>query len=113
MSLSRLRGVTMGYMAALALVGCGEERQRTEARAFLANYETVDLSQPATVRQQKLSALKQLALVDLEVKRARDDCVSAHRALLRAEREQESAALRLDEAIAKDPKGTPLPPEQL
>jgi hypothetical protein len=99
-------------MALAALVACGEGRQRTEARAFLALYESVDYRQPPALREQKLSALKQLTLVDLEVKRARDDCVSAHRALLRAEREHESAAARLDQVIGKDLKGAPLPPEQ-
>jgi hypothetical protein len=112
MRLSRWRGVPAGYMVLAALLGCAEERQRTEARAFLALYETIDHRQPSAVREEKLSALKQLTLVDVEVKRARDDCVSAHRALLRAEHEHESAAVRLDQAIAKDLKGAPLPPDQ-
>jgi hypothetical protein len=112
MRLPRLLGVPALYVVLMAPSGCGEERQRTEARAFLALYESLDHRQPAAVREEKLSALKQLTLVDVEVKRARDDCVSAHRALLRAEQEHESAAAKLDQAIAKDLKGAPLPVEQ-
>jgi hypothetical protein len=94
----------------VALGACGEGRQRSEARAFLALYESLDHRAPGAVREQKLTALKQLTLVDPNVKQARDDCVSAHRALLTSEREHERAAKHLDEAISKHVEGTPLPP---
>jgi hypothetical protein len=111
MSVSRFPGVLVGYAAVLALVACAEQRQRSEARAFLAVYESLDHRQPAAVREEKLKALKQLTLVDLDVKRARDDCVSAHRALLVSEREHERAASKLDQVVSKNHDGSPLPPE--
>lgn len=110
MSLSRFPGVLVGYVVLLlGLAGCGEDRQRREAHAFLSVYETLDHRQPTAVREQKLKALKQLTLVDLDIKRARDDCVSAHRALLISEREHEEAAAQLDKVVAKHAEGSPLP----
>ena len=112
MSARSFRAVLLGYGLVMVLAaGCGGDRQRSEAQAFLALYESLDHRQPVAVREQKLTALKQLTLVDLDVKRARDDCVSAHRALLTSETANEAAKSRLDEVISKHLEGSPLPPE--
>ena len=108
MNVFRFRGVLVGYATILLLSAC-EGRERRDAQAFLALYESLDHRAPAAAREQKVSALKQLTLVDPKVKQARDDCVSAHRALLNAESQHEQAAKQLDQAIAKDFEGAPLP----
>jgi hypothetical protein len=93
----------------LAGFACGEDRLRSESRAFLSLYEVIDHRQPAQIRELKLAALGSLVLTEPDVKKARDECVAAHRALLSAEREHEQAATQLDRAIAQNDNGGPLP----
>src|SRR3954466_3429698 len=76
----------------LAGLGCGDDRLRGESRAFLRLYEVIDHRQPAQIRELKLAPLGWLVLTEPDVKKARDECVAAHRALLRPEREQRKAA---------------------
>jgi len=93
----------------LLAVGCGDGRLRGESRAFLSLYEVIDHRQAPAIRELKLNALSALVLTESEVKKARDECVAAHQALLSSEREHEQAAKKLDEAIAQNADGAPLP----
>lgn len=108
-----VRSCAWGLVAALALLGCDgrEERQRAEARTFLALYEATDHRAPVPERERKIEQLAQLGLSDELVQKARDECVSAHRTLVAAERENERAASQLDRAIAASPGGAALAPE--
>lgn len=94
----------------LMLVGCSGDRQRTEARALLALYEGIDHREPAATREPKIKKLSELTLTDDLVSKARSECVSAHQALLTAERQHEAAARELDKALEKSEGGEPLPP---
>lgn len=98
----------LGLVLAAAL-GCSDDRLRSESRAFLSLYEVIDHRQAAQIRELKLAALEALVLTEPDVKKARDECVAAHRALLSSEREHEQAAAELDRAIAKNGDGGPLP----
>jgi hypothetical protein len=96
----------------ITLMACGGDRRlRSESRAFLALYDALDHRQKADVREQKLSALRLLVLVEPEVIKARDHCVAGHTALLRSEHSHEEAARKLDEALMQSPDGKPLPPQ--
>lgn len=94
-----------------ALAACGDKdaRARSEARMFLSLYEATDHRAPVSERERKIAQLNELALSDETVQKTRDECVEAHRALIRAERENESAAKQLDQALAAQPDGEPLP----
>ncbi len=99
------------WLALLVLgLGCDRDaRTRAEARTFLSVYESIEHGAPLAERERKIAQLEQLTLSDEGVRRARDDCVGAHRALARAEREHEQAARELEKAIAAQPDGAPLP----
>lgn len=98
--------------ALLALLACEGDRERTEARALLSAYSAVSYRAPATVREPTIAALEKLVLTAPVVAGARDECAKAHRALLASEREHESAANALDQALAAAPNGAPLPVER-
>jgi len=105
--------VSLCLVASLAVLvsGCDkDERLRSEARAFLASYEAIDFRAPAAEREAKLSALEKLTFLTEDVQKARTDCVSAHRALLAAEKGHEHAAKRLDEALVNAEAAEPLDP---
>lgn len=109
--MTRLGSVTVFLFAFVMLAGgCGEDRLRREARAFLAVHEGLDHRQKAEVREQKLSELRLLVLVEPAVVQARDHCVTGHTALLRSERSHEEAGRKLDEALQASPDA-PLPPQ--
>jgi hypothetical protein len=92
------------------LSGCGgDNRLRSEARAFLTLYESLDHREKPAVRELKLRSLAALVLTEPLVKQARDACMAAHKALLTSEREHEEAARKLDQAIADNTSGAPLP----
>lgn len=92
-----------------ALSGCDREaRTRAEARTFLALYEATDHRAPVLERERKVAQLEQLTLTDAVVRRARDQCVAAHRALIAAEHSNERATKQLDEALAGQPNGEAL-----
>jgi hypothetical protein len=95
----------------LASGGCDsrEQRTRAEARNFLSLYEATDHRAPIAERERKLTQLGQLNLTDETVRKARDGCVQAHRALIHAERENEGAAGKLDKVVAAQLSGEPLP----
>jgi len=82
---------------------------RAEARTFLGLYESMDHRSPIPERERKIEQLEQLALADETVKDARAECVQAHRTLIRAERENETASGQLDRALGAQPGGDPLP----
>lgn len=109
MAANLLRKVCLGALL-LACAACGDNRLRAESRAFLGLYEVIDHRQPAAIRELKLTALEALVVTEPDVKKARAECVAAHRALLSSEREHEQAAKKLDEAIAQNKEGEPLPP---
>jgi hypothetical protein len=95
----------------LASSGCDnrEQRTRAEARSFLSLYEATDHRAPIAERERKLTQLGQLSISDEAVRKARDGCVQAHRALIHAERENEGAAGKLDKVVAAHLSGEPLP----
>lgn len=96
-----------------AAVGCDREgRTRAEARTFVALYEATDHRAPIVERERKLAQLEQLTLTEPLVSEARDECVGAHRALIRAERESEQAAGQLDKALIAAPDGGALDPAE-
>jgi hypothetical protein len=82
-----------------------DDRVRAEAHTFLAVYRATDHRAPIAERERKIVQLEQLTLSEEVVQRARDQCVGAHRALVRAELENETAASQLDKAIAAQPDG--------
>lgn len=89
-----------------ATAGCDrEDRVRAEAHTFLALYRATDHRAPIAERERKIVQLEQLTLSEEVVRAARDQCVGAHRALVRAELENETAAGQLDKAIAAQPDG--------
>lgn len=97
-------------LLALAVVACDRDgRVRAEARTFLALYEATDHRASVPDRERKVTQLEQLALSEPVVGKARDECVAAHRALIRSERENELASRQLDQALAGQPAGAPLP----
>ncbi|MET0284408.1 MAG: hypothetical protein ABW352_08055 [Polyangiales bacterium] len=96
------------------LTGCDREgRVRAEARTFLALYEATDHRAPIPERERKVKQMEQLALSEPAVSAARDECVAAHKVLIEAERQNEHASVELDKALAAQPKGDVLPPEQI
>lgn len=99
-------------LCAMVAAGCTdrEERLRAEARVFLNLYEATDHRAPIAERERKIEQLEQLSLADEAVRKARDECVDAHRALIRAERENEQASRALDQALSAAPQGEPLAP---
>lgn len=96
-------------LLSLSLACDSEGRTRAEAHTFLALYAATDHRAPVAERERKIQQLEQLSLSDETVKKARDECVGAHRALLTAERQNEQAAGQLDKAIAGQPSGAALP----
>jgi hypothetical protein len=82
-----------------------DDRVRAEAHTFLAVYRATDHRAPIAQRERKIVQLEQLTLSEGVVRTARDECVGAHRALVRAELENETAASQLDKAIAAQPDG--------
>lgn len=92
------------------LLACDSEgRTRAEAHTFLALYAATDHRAPVAERERKIQQLMQLSLSDETVRKARDECVAAHRALLTAERQNEQAASQLDKALKAQPTGGALP----
>jgi len=89
-----------------------DDRVRAQANTFLALYRATDHRSPPAERERKVAQLEQLTLTEEVVTLARDECVGAHRALLRAERENETASGQLEKAIAGQAGGAALPPEQ-
>ena len=82
-----------------------DDRIRAEAHTFLALYRATDHRAPIPERERKIVQLEQLTLSEKAVSAARDQCVEAHRALVRAERENATASSQLDQAIAAQPDG--------
>ncbi len=94
-----------GWVAAGLLFGCSvacdsDDRQRDEARRFLALYEQLDHRQPLAQRRAQVTDLAQLPLQAEVVVSARDACVAAHRALIAAEQSHEQAASELERLLA-------------
>ena len=108
-----MRAYRMVGLLALLFASCDREgRVRAEARTFLALYEATDHRAPVREREHKVAQLDQLALTEPAVVKARDECVAAHRALIRAEQQNEGASSQLDQALAAQPKGEPLAPAE-
>jgi hypothetical protein len=109
------------FLAQLALVlvlgqlaGCDREgRVRAEARTFLALYKATDHRAPIPERERRVLQMEQLALSEEAVRSARDECVEAHKTLISAERQNEHASVELDKSLAAQPKGEPLPADQI
>jgi hypothetical protein len=107
---SQLLAVLLLLVSLPGLPACSSEgRARAEAHMFLALYEATDHRAPLAERERKIAQLEQLSLSDEVVDKARAECVGAHRALLKAERENELAAVQLDKAVAAQPDGGALP----
>ncbi len=87
-------------------------RERSEARRFLASYGALDHRDAMDEREREVTDLAALPLHSPIVMKARDACVSAHRALLEAERAQERAAGALEKALASRPDGEALSKQQ-
>jgi hypothetical protein len=100
-------------LASGQLAGCDREgRARAEARTFLSLYEATDHRAPIPERERKLVQLQQLALSEEVVRAARDECVSAHKVLISAERKNEQASQSLDRALAASKDGAGLASEE-
>ena len=98
-------------LAGPVLASCDrDERVRAEAHTFLAVYKATDHRAPIPERERKIGQLEQLTLSEQVVRAARDECVGAHRALVRAELENDTASSQLDKAIAGQPDGGALKP---
>ena len=94
---------------ALALAACDDGRARNEAMLFLDRYQIIEIDQPFEERRPLVEGLERLAISDVDVDRARDACVEAHRSLLDAEERHASARHELVEAVGAE--GAEVPPE--
>lgn len=74
--------------------GCSDRRENEE-RLLLDRAERVDHAAPAVLRAQQITDLEGVVLQTEELVAVRDTCVEGHRALLRAEQEQERAGREL------------------
>ncbi len=93
-------------LGVLCLLACDDSaRERTEARRFLTAYGALSHRDSLPEREREVADLASLPLHVPLVIRAREACVAAHRALIDAERAQESAASALDQALAARPDG--------
>jgi hypothetical protein len=102
-------------VVSLLASGCTdrEDRIRAEARSLLTMYEATSHRAPLDERERKITQLSQLAISDAPLRKTRDLCVEAHRALVRAERENDVASSQLEKALAAQNDGGPLPAEQV
>jgi len=93
-----------------AFAGCDRDaRARAEAHTFLALYGATDHRASVEERERKITQMEQLSISTEAVRTARDECVGAHRTLIAAERENETASAALDKALRDLPKGESLP----
>ena len=112
LTLARVGFVSFVMVAVGLTSACDREgRTRAEARTFLALYEVTDHRAPIAERERKLGQIEQLTLTDPAIARTRDECVEAHRALIRGERGNEQAAAQLDRALVAQPDGGGIDPE--
>lgn len=104
-----------GLIVSLLAGGCTDqqERIRAEARSLLTMYEATSHRAPLAERERKITKLSQLAISDEPLRKTRDLCVEAHRALVRAERENDSASSQLEQALAAQNDGGALPADQV
>jgi hypothetical protein len=103
--------LVVAIVSGASFSGCDREgRLRAEARTFLTLYKATDYRASIPERERKLAQLEQLTLTEPLVDAARNECVAAHRALIRAERENEQAAGALDRALIATPDGGVLEP---
>lgn len=114
MSMGRFAMGCLGLLGLLAgLPACDSAgRERDEARRFLAVYSGLDHREPLDQREREVGELEALPLHAPKVLHARDACVSAHRALIAAERAQDTATQALDRALASKPNGEALDKQQ-
>lgn len=102
---SRSKGQKKGVVvAALILVfsACsGEKTSRTQAQALLERISSLDIEASFEIRERQLRDLEVLPLRDPQLAAVRDQCLAAHRGLLRAEVEQDAASSALESAAAQ------------
>lgn len=91
---SRFCGDSTPFLAlgliAFVVVGCTTET-RLQAQRIVKISAKIDPALPAAMRQPHIDALGKLPLSDKMLKRVRDMCVKAHRALVVAELEHDRA----------------------
>lgn len=86
------------WLGVAVMLGACEDRARNEAMLFLTRYDALDLDAPIEERRTALSALRGLTLSNEDVVSARDACVSAYDAEIRAEDQHADATALLLQA---------------
>lgn len=79
---------------ATPVAGCGDS-DRNEAMLFLTRYDALDLGAPIEERRAAIAALRGLVLTSEPVMHARDACVEAYSAEIRAEDRHAEATAEL------------------
>ena len=106
--MSRLWLFLCGFAWVLGACESADERQRSDARAFLGLNGAVDYRSSEGEREKRVADLERLLLTDPSVMRTRDLCVSGHREMARQRQAQEANANEIDRVIAAKPDGSPL-----
>src|SRR5687768_14013245 len=95
----------MLVLCAVALFG-SEDRAESEASLLLEHRSRIEAGAPAPLREQRLRDVADLPIRTERLVTLRDTCVDGHRALLRAEAEQDRAASSLAALTNGNPDAT-------
>lgn len=82
----------------LASCACDDSTTRNEAMLFIDRFEDVDVDDPLEQRRAAIASIRGLALTDATVIATRDQCVTAHEALIEAEDQHDIARHMLVES---------------
>jgi hypothetical protein len=93
-----VRWVLIGSVM-VSFAGCRTERD--EARILFDRLDAVDVQLDHAARAPRVDDLQALSLEEAQLARMRDDCVAAHRALIEAEAQQQTARKALSRAEAQ------------
>lgn len=88
-----------------ALSGCREQDAQNEARLFLERYDNVGRGDDDN-RAERVERLRELPILDDEVRRVRDRCVEVQRSVIRAQTLMDEARTRVE---ALEDAGTATP----
>src|SRR5688500_6938094 len=77
--------VAVGALAVLLFFANQDDRVRNDALLFLDRWEGIEVDDPLEERRTRIDALDRLGIGADEIDLVRDQCVAAHRTLIRAE----------------------------
>lgn len=78
-----------------AICGCREQDAQNEARLFLERYDNVGRGDDDN-RAERVERLRELPILDDEVRRVRDRCVEVQRSVIRAQALMDEARARVE-----------------